>query len=133
MNDRNNQRGYCILKILCPRFIWQDLLIVLVIVLNVGANFLTHIFLTTITGSAAAANQLESNPVQRTFISLGYVQFIIQGALYAILVVFYLHIRRNKDKNYLANQTFTFITLFLFLLVVADFVNDLGIVLGLLL
>ena len=115
-----------------PRFIWQDALLVLIIAMNLGAIFLTNYFTATLSHYTQVANNIEMNSFQRVLLNLGYVHFLLQGMVYAFLVLFYLHLRRNRTKNYLAQNTFDFIVLLFFILATTDFVNDLSVVLGVL-
>ena len=114
------------------RFIWQDVLAASIVFLNLGALFITNYLTSTISAYTSAANLLESDPAQRLLLNLGYLHFILQGVLYAILLTFYLYLRGNRNKGQVHKQVFIFIVLLFFILGLTDFGNDLSIVLGVL-
>jgi hypothetical protein len=83
-----------------------------------------------VSGLAQAGQQLESNPTQRTIQNLGYIQFLVQGALFGVLAGFYYHFREKAKRSKDMKLVLTMFVFVLFILSVFDVTNDLAYVLA---
>lgn len=110
-----------------PKIIWNDLLIGAAIFLNLGAKLLTGYIESSLSSLVQTANVLEANPVQRS-ISTGsaYIQFLTSAVMYAMLLALYWWFKKDRDKSEYNKLAFAFFTLLVFWGFLADFINDLG-------
>lgn len=113
--------------------IWQDWLIIIAIVSNQIARFLTVYAETTLKGLVSSVQAVEENPLQRALSTYNTYSFIFTLFIYALMIGMYLYERSvyMKDKT---NDSHKFIldttAVIIALLWIADMLNDLGVVAG---
>ena len=104
---------------------WREWAIVACIVLNIGAKMCTVYLTTDAQSLGSAASALESNGSQRVIQSLGYIQFVTQAFLYAVILTAYLWARVRK------NVVLLNLSVLIFLIIgIMDFTNDLSYILA---
>lgn len=121
------------MKVAGRTIIWQDLLILLAFVLFFGAGFLTSFSLTEIGQYTEYAEHLEANPAARSSLDFRYGLLTLQFATVAFLVILYYinrraYMQKKTETSYLFLSIFT---IFVFMLLFQDFINDLPIALKL--
>ena len=115
------------------RLILQDYALMVAIGLNMATHFLTNFAVSTIQTATASANAIETNPVVKAQSQSYLLQTIFLALMYALITALYLYMRRNRGQSNSNNFTFNLYTLMILILWATDFMQDLGIVFGLIL
>ena len=112
-----------------PRFIliWQDIAVVGAIVADLFAHFFTNYIEGSIRALVQTANAVEANPVQKVVQTSFYVQFVLFGVIYAILLATYLYQRQFRKQQPYGKFILNVFTFLIFLIFMYDFMGDAGI------
>ena len=113
------------------KLMWQDILLVVGIMFNIGARLATGFIENSISTLVTTANVLEANPAQRALTTQSYyVQFIASVVMYALLITYYFWMRSQRNKSEYSRYAFNFVTILVFWGFMLDFISDFGIVLS---
>ena len=106
------------------RFVWNDALLVISFMLNLGARALTIIVTSTIGAYTATANVLESNPSHALLLTSSLISFGLLGIEYAFFTAFYIYMRRHRGESDKGEFMFLLFTLLIFFVFMMDFANN---------
>ena len=112
----------------------NDLGIILGIVFNIGALFLTVFVMSLVSGIegyAEYAKNVEANPTIKADQLLQFSSLISRFAIYGILVGSYLYFRKLENKQEREKLFIEILSTSVFFMGFFDFMNDFGIALGL--
>jgi len=114
------------------KIIWNDIVIVLAFILLLGSGIATKFIFIKVETLTAAAEFIESNPIMRQALNVGYLLSAIQVIAVAILGGIYYLLRKKYFTNQLVEnrQIMDFFTIALFLIFMQYFANDISILLG---
>lgn len=112
---------------------WQDWLVGVGLLLNLASRFVTNVLTSSISGLVASANAIEANPTGAAkAASTSYFISVIEFCLImAFIVAYYIYLRRQAAKKESWQFAYLLFTLFAFILLLFDFINDSSILLGL--
>jgi hypothetical protein len=112
------------------KYCWNDFLIIISVISNFLARFLTVFFLTNASSISSNVQVLEANPLAQLSSVVNFVAVIWGVVLGAIVLALYLSYRKYRKKDELNSLLFNVFTIGVFLFFFSDFVNDFAVVLG---
>ena len=115
-----------------PKFIWQDSIAVASIALNYGARIVTNIVNVKISTYAQQAITAEASPGARAINTSFYISLVTGAVALAILLSYYLYLRKSRNKSEGWLFAFNTFTLIFGLMALLDFLNDISVYIGLL-
>lgn len=108
--------------------LWQDVVVVLALVIYMGTGFLTIYVLAELEVVTEFAENIESNPIAREVYVMGFYLMIFQWVEVAFLGGFYYILRwatLNKMQPDSGYMLLSFFTIFIALFYLQNFLNDL--------
>ena len=114
------------------KILWQDIVVILAFILLIGSGVATKFIYVKIETLTTAAEYIESNPIMRQALNIGYLIMAIQVIGIAFLGAFYYLLRRKYTMTMLLSnrQLLDFYTITLFIIFLQYFANDFAIFLS---
>jgi len=114
------------------KIMWQDVLVAFGFILLLGSGVATKYIITSLSTLNDAAKYIETNPITRQIVNIGYFINILQMIAVAFLSGIYYLLRRRYNMSPLPEnlQILDFYTITIFILFLQIFMNDFPIALS---
>lgn len=113
-------------------FIWEDWAVGVGLALNLGSRFITNVLTGSISGLVSTANAIESNPTAKAASTNFYFAVVEWILITSFSVAYYLFLRKKHTLSDGWKLAFDSFTLLIFIGLLFDFLNDSGLLIGVL-